>query len=172
MILSSQVVQVPTGDLKPHPKNPRKGNVGVIAESIRANGFYGAVVAQKSTGHILAGNHRWRAAQEAGMPDVPVLWVDVDDERALRILLADNRTSDVATNDPAVLAELLAGLPDLTGTGYQPSDMSALLGQAVPQFEPVGADEQPRLDQRAAQGPCPGCGLEWRVGPGGVVEPL
>jgi ParB-like chromosome segregation protein Spo0J len=172
MILSNQVVQVPTGDLKPHPKNPRRGNVEVIAESIRQNGFYGAVVAQRSTGHIVAGNHRWRAAQEAGMPEVPVLWVDVDDERALRILLADNRTSDVASNDSAVLAELLAGLPDLAGTGYTAEDMTSLLAQDVPNFDPVEAAEQPRLDQRAAQGPCPGCGLEWRVGPGGVVEPL
>jgi DNA modification methylase len=146
MILSSQVVQVPTGDLKPHPKNPRKGNVGVIADSIRANGFYGAVVAQKSTGHILAGNHRWRAAQEAGMPDVPVLWVDVDDERALRILLADNRTSDVATNDPAVLAELLAGLPDLTGTGYQPDDLKSLLDGISPP-EPMQDEVPPVPDQ-------------------------
>ena len=163
VILNSQIVQVPVGELKPHPRNPRKGNVSLIADSIRANGFYGAVVAQQSTGYILAGNHRWRAAAEAGMPDVPVLWVDVDDERALRILLADNRTSDVASNDPTVLTELLKALPDLTGTGYQPDDLKALLAD-VTMPDPV-QDELPPVPVE----PVTVLGDLWQVGPHRII---
>ena len=44
--------------LRPHPRNPRRGDVDAIEESIAENGFYGCVVAQRSTGYILAGNHR------------------------------------------------------------------------------------------------------------------
>jgi ParB-like chromosome segregation protein Spo0J len=123
--------EVSLGALKSHPKNPRQGDVGAIYESIDANGFYGAVVAQKSTGHILAGNHRWMAAKEAGMVTVPVIWVDVDDDRALRILLADNKTNDDASYDESALAAILADLAntsDLLGTGYDGDDLDELIG--------------------------------------------
>ena len=43
---------VATGDLSCHPDNPRRGNVDEIRSSIRINGFYGALVVQRSTGHI------------------------------------------------------------------------------------------------------------------------
>src|ERR1035438_4270482 len=109
---------VPLDQLRPHPKNPRKGNVPLIAESIMANGFYGAVIAQRSTGHIIAGEHRWRAARQKKLAAVPVFWLDVDDDRALRILLADNRTNDIAGYDEEILAELLKGMDDLSGTGW------------------------------------------------------
>lgn len=109
-------------DLTPHPDNPRKGDVAAIGGSVEDNGFYGALVAQKSTGHILAGNHRWQAAKDAGLDVLPVIWVDVDDDRAKRILLADNRTNDLATYDESGLLELLEGLaltPDeLAGTAF------------------------------------------------------
>jgi hypothetical protein len=122
---------VSLGDLRPHPRNPRHGSVEAIRQSIGHNGFYGAVVAQKSTGYILAGNHRWMAARESGMAEVPVIWVDVDDERALKILLADNRTNDLATYDESQLADILAGLAntsDLLGTGYDGDDLDELIG--------------------------------------------
>lgn len=104
--------------LKEHPRNPRRGNVEAIEESVEANGWYGAVVAQKSTGYILAGNHRYRVAVAKGAKEVPVIWHDVDDETALRILLADNRTADLGTYDEETLTELLEGLETLEGTGY------------------------------------------------------
>lgn len=119
---------VPVGKLKQHPKNPNKGNVGVIAESIEQNGFYGACVAQKSTGRILAGNHRWAGAKQAGAKTVPVIWLDVDDETALRIMLVDNRSSDLSTTDAELLADVLKSLPGVAGTGYSQDDYDALMG--------------------------------------------
>ena len=64
------------------------------------------------------------------MTEVPVYWVDVDDATARRILLADNRTNDLATYDDAVLAELLTALAeddDLLGSGYDGDDLDDLL---------------------------------------------
>ena len=104
--------------LKEHPRNPRRGNVEAIEESVENNGWYGAIVAQKSTGYILAGNHRYRVAVAKGAKEVPVIWHDVDDETAVRILLADNRTADLGTYDEQTLGELLEGLETLDGTGY------------------------------------------------------
>lgn len=117
-------------ELTPHPSNPRQGDVGAIVQSIEANGWVGSLVAQCSTGYVLAGNHRLQAAGHLGFDKVPVHWVDVDDETALRILLADNRTADLATYDEQALAQLLAELAtdsDLEGTGYDGDDLDNLL---------------------------------------------
>jgi hypothetical protein len=126
-VLNTKVVDVPIDTVSPHPDNPRVGNVDAIADSILTNGFYGALIVQKSTNHIIAGNHRWKAAVQLGMKTVPSIMVDVDDEAAVRILLADNRTSDLGTYDDSALATLLSSLPTLDGTGYTPDDLSALL---------------------------------------------
>lgn len=131
-IVNESIELVAVERLEPHPRNPRKGNLEVVRESIRTNGFFGAVVAQKSTGYILAGNHRWQAARDNGMPEVPVCWVDCDEAQAARILLADNRTSDLATYDDGLLVEMLQQLMQedqgLLGTGYTAEDLADLLG--------------------------------------------
>jgi ParB-like chromosome segregation protein Spo0J len=140
---------VPLATLKPHPRNPRQGDVGAIVESIQANQFYGALVVQRSTRHILAGNHRLIAAKQAGMTELPVLWVDCDDDRALRILLADNRTNDLADYNPdalAVLLKELAETPDaLTGTGYDGDALDELLADLAPPASDV--DAEPQIDK-------------------------
>jgi hypothetical protein len=130
-IINEKTELVSVDKLKPHPKNPRQGDVGAIHVSIEANGFYGSVIAQKSTGHILAGNHRFLAAKHANAEKVPVTWVDVSDEEAVRILLADNRTNDLATYNEDALAELLEGLMrdtgSIEGSGYDGNDLDELL---------------------------------------------
>jgi len=104
--------------LREHPQNPRRGDVEAIDESIRVSGWYGAIVAQRSTGYILAGNHRFRAAVARGATEIPVIWRDVGDEAAVRILLADNKTADLGGYDEETLTALLDGLETLEGTGY------------------------------------------------------
>lgn len=131
-ILNQEVKNVSVDDLTSHPKNPRRGNVESIKESIEFNGFYGVVIAQKSTGHILAGNHRWKAAKESGADEIPVIWLDVDDDHALRILLADNKTNDLAEYDEGLLNELLSDLAEnssLEGTGFTNDDLGDLLDE-------------------------------------------
>lgn len=124
--------QAPVAELTPHPENPRQGDVGAIHTSIEANGFYGAIIVQKSTGRVLAGNHRLQAAVAAGASKVPIIEVDVDDDTALKILLADNRTNDLASYDNQILTDLLTGIAQqnpqaLLGTGYDGDDLDDLL---------------------------------------------
>lgn len=125
------VKQVAIGDLKHHPRNPNEGDVGAVHGSIEANGFYGALIVQESTGYVLAGNHRLEAARQAGLKKLPVIYVDVDDERAERILLADNRTAALASQDKALLADVLRELAEtpagLDGTGYDGDDLDAII---------------------------------------------
>lgn len=117
---------VAVSDLNMYDRNPRRGKVDAIRESLSTNGQYRPVVANKPTGQVLAGNHTLQAAQELGWTHIATTWVDVDEETAARIVLVDNRSNDIATYDDAVLAELLASLDSLEGTGYAPDDLSDL----------------------------------------------
>ena len=161
-IINEEYEQVDVRRLKTHSRNARQGDIGSIHESITENGFYGACVVQKSTSTVLVGNHRLMAAKQAGLDTVPVIWVDVDDDEALRILLADNRTNDVASYDDNKLAELLADLAGtergLAGTGFSPESLDDIIQSlAGPVFEPASIDEQGRLDEKAKV-ECPECG--------------
>jgi site-specific DNA-methyltransferase (adenine-specific) len=118
--------------------NVRQGDIGAIVESLKVHGQYRPIVVQRSTGHILAGNHTWKAARTVGLKTLDVTYVDVDDDEALRILLIDNRTNDLATYDDPALVELLKQLSEtergLTGTGFDGDDLDELL--ATLDFQP------------------------------------
>lgn len=122
---------VPVDQLSEHPDNPRVGDVRALGASMGSLGFYGAVIAQKGTGAILAGNHRYRVARKRGRKTLPVLWLDVDDDRARRILLADNRVGDLAEYNDGELERLLQELVEtdlgLEGTGWTEEDLAELL---------------------------------------------
>ena len=105
------IESVPVGVLRPHPRNPRRGDIRLIAGSLSRNGQYRPILVQRATNVILAGYHTWQAAQLLGWTHIAVLPVDVPDDEALRLLLMDNRSSDVADYD----AELLAELHELIG---------------------------------------------------------
>ncbi|MBK3624790.1 ParB N-terminal domain-containing protein [Streptomyces sp. MBT49] len=123
---------VPIGNLTAYHRNPRTGNLDSIKESLTVNGQYRALVVNRGnlTGRpneILAGNHTWAAASELGWDEIAVTYVDVDDDAAARIVIVDNRTSDLAGYDEALLADILAELPDLEGTGYDQDALDSLL---------------------------------------------
>lgn len=129
--------------LAEHPDNPNRGDDEAVGELIDANGFYGAIVVQRSSRLIIAGNTRYRAAVAAGAHTMPVLLIDVDDEEAQRIMLGDNAARDKADYDDTVLASLLEQLAasdrGLAGTGYQPEDLSDLLNMlATPSLDELG----------------------------------
>lgn len=117
--------------LIPHPDNVRQGDVGAIVESLKVHGQYRPIVVQKSTQHILSGNHTWKAAKALGWDTIEVVEIDVDDAQAKRILLVDNRATDLATYDDRALANLLKQLAEtegsLEGTGFDGDDLDDLL---------------------------------------------
>jgi DNA modification methylase len=156
--------QVPADSLVPYPGNPRRGDVNVIRESLRTLGQYKPLVVQRSTRHVLAGNHTLQALIAEGRSSVSVVFVDADDESAARIVAVDNRSSDAATFDNAELVALLQSLPDLTATGYASADLDALLASLVPpeKFPVVSdPDEAPPLPVE----PVSKVGDVWLLGP-------
>lgn len=154
-ILNQSYEMVPTGALREHPENANRGDVDVIAESIEENGFFGAIVAQRSSGHILVGNHRFRQLVAAGHADVPTIFVDVDDERARRIMLVDNASARKGYFDDRALLALLDNLARgsedfdgaLVGTGYNGEDYMALIERvnASPVIPTPSEQSEPEL---------------------------
>jgi len=127
---ATKVVAVKT--ISEHPRNPNRNELSRIVESIEEDGFYGTILVQKSTGYILAGNHRYRAATAAGLDRVPVTFVDVDDETALRILVKDNRLAEFGTRDEKTLTELLGELAEgsgFAGTGFTQEDFDEMVAE-------------------------------------------
>lgn len=125
--LVSAVAEVPVSELVPHPANPRRGSVDLIKQSLKANGQYKPLVVQRGTNHVLAGNHTLAAAEGLEWETISVVYVDVDDEQALKILLADNRTSDKSRYDDSALLEALEALNgDFAGTGWTIDDQEDL----------------------------------------------
>ena len=131
--------------LKHHPKNPRRGNVEAIRESIRAHGVIRPIVVSRATRHVLAGNHTLKAARAESLDALPVVWLDgLTPEQEVKILLADNRTADLGTYDDAVLSDLLQSLADagdLLGTGYDAGALDALLASLASPQEPQPQEE-------------------------------
>lgn len=107
-VLTQSIVIVPIDDIEEHPQNPNRNELHPIVDSIEKVGFYGAITVQKSTGYIIAGNHRYRAAIASGMEEVPVNYLDVDDTEAIRIMLNDNRTAEFSEQDADQVDELMS----------------------------------------------------------------
>lgn len=148
-----EAASVSVDTLNPYEGNPRKSNIELLKESLLAHGQYKPIVAQRNTNVILAGNHIWRAVKELGWPNIDVVFVDVDDERAKKIVLADNRISELGSYDEELLLELLQSV-DLAGTGYTTLDIDDLLAFIEEQPKPnnvptrVESEENNRYAER------------------------
>src|SRR5215210_146878 len=123
---------VPVDSLRAHPRNPRRGDLEAVKESLRHHGQYRPIVVNRPTGEVLAGNHVLRAAEELGLDDIAATFVDLSEKDALRVVLVDNRTSDLAGYDDELLAELLQGLDGLEGTGFDTEALDELLDEVAP----------------------------------------
>ncbi len=86
----------PIEEIRPNKDQPRKTFVNEkleeLAASIREKGIIQPLVVLRREGHyeIIAGERRWRAAQKAGLREVPVVIQDVSDETALEMALIEN----------------------------------------------------------------------------------
>lgn len=162
VVLAQRYALVGLDTITPHPDNPNEGDVGAIADSIEAIGFYGAVVVQESTGRILIGEHRWAAARTAGLAELPAVVVDCDDDTARAIMVGDNEYARLAQWNVerlvAVLEAQRASPLGLAATGFNEARFAELVEQMHP--APPGAfpgyDDDLPTSYR-----CPSCGYEW-----------
>lgn len=89
-------------EIRPYDKNPRiipQAAVDAVARSIQAFGFRQPIVVD-GQGVILAGHTRYKAAQQLGLTEVPVVWqTDIDEIRAKGYRIADNKTAEISAWD-------------------------------------------------------------------------
>lgn len=148
-----QTRRLPLNDLNTHHNNPRRGNIPAIAESLRVHGQFRPLVVNAGThtgrpNEVLAGNHTLLAAfdlegTDHAFTELDCYVIDVDEDEATRIVLADNRTSDLGSYDDEVLAELLDSLDDdLSGTGYDDDDLADLMAE-LEEHEELAAPATP-----------------------------
>ena len=121
-----QVATVPINSLEGYPTNPRRGDIDAIAQSLKAHGQYRPIVVQHGTNYILAGNHTYKAAKKLGWKKIKITYIEVDEQTARKIVLADNRLTDLAGYNEPLLKSLLQALPELEGTGFTQSEVDTL----------------------------------------------
>ena len=91
--------RVPVEHVKPNPRNPRRtfteAELTELTDSIRERGIIQPIVVRPEKGapdryEIIAGERRWRAAQRAGLHDVPVVVIEATDRESLEFAIVEN----------------------------------------------------------------------------------
>jgi ParB family chromosome partitioning protein len=92
-----ELAHLPVETIHANPRQPRKRfdheSTSALADSIRSQGLVQPVVVrprQAGGFELIAGERRWRAAQEAGIPTVPALVREADDRETLLLGLVEN----------------------------------------------------------------------------------
>ncbi|TDH37807.1 ParB/RepB/Spo0J family partition protein [Pseudohoeflea suaedae] len=124
---------VPIEHVSRNPNNPRrsfdKSELEELASSIRKHGIVQPVVVRTMAAdhfEIIAGERRWRAAQLAGLVEIPVLVRDVDDRTALEIAIVENvQRSDLNPLDEALGYEQL-----IAQYSYTQNDLGEVIGKS------------------------------------------
>ena len=148
-------------------RNPRvcEEAVPFVVESIKRFGFNVPIVVDMKN-VIIAGHTRYRAARQLGMKTIPVLQVDLSEDRAKQFRIADNKTSELAKWDDATLKEELEKITELDEVRqlFGGPNWDAILNMsALPQYGHDGS-----LNEYATNGEvqdqfevsCPHCGKE------------
>jgi len=127
--------RVPVEFLRPNPRNPRKdfpeSKLDELAVSIRERGIIQPIVVRPmphlpDAYEIIAGERRWRAAQRAGLHDVPIVVVEVDDRTSLEFAIVENvQRSDLNPIEEAAGYDRL-----IKEFGYGPGDLAQMLGRS------------------------------------------
>jgi len=91
--------KIPIEFLRPNPRNPRRNfgeeSLDELAASIKEKGIIQPLLARPVPGapdayEIIAGERRWRAAQHAGLHEVPIVSINADDRQALELAIIEN----------------------------------------------------------------------------------
>ncbi len=125
--------RIPIEFITRNPRNPRRhfeeGDLRDLAASVRQHGIVQPVVVRTIGAQryeIIAGERRWRAAQLAGLADVPALIRDVDDRTALEIAIVENvQRADLNPLEEANGYELL-----IAEHGYTQNDLGDIIGKS------------------------------------------
>lgn len=136
----------PVMNLTELPGNPRRGDIDAIARSLRVFGQRKPVTARVTghdeegnpTGYVTAGNHTLQGARDKlEWTHIAVVWIEEDETTANAWALADNRLSEIGSNDADELATMLARIAEedddlFAATAYTDDDLAKMLDTNLP----------------------------------------
>ncbi len=125
---------VAVADLSPNPHNPRRSfdeaELEELARSISERGVLQPIVARPAGEpgryEIVAGERRWRAAQKAGVHEIPVVVRDLSESEALEVALIEN----IQRSDLNALEEALGYSQLMEQFGYTQQQLADTLGKS------------------------------------------
>ena len=127
--------RLPTSSLRPNARNPRREfpntELDELAASLRERGIIQPIVVRAVRGvadgyEIVAGERRWRAAQRAGLHEVPVVVIEATDAEALQLAIIENvQRADL---NPLEEAEGYRALMDEFGNSQE--DIARIVGKS------------------------------------------
>ncbi len=127
--------RIPIEFLRPNPRNPRRDFVEVeledLTRSVKEKGIMQPILVRSVDGaddsfEIIAGERRWRAAQGAGLHEVPVLIHDVSDKEALELAIIEN----VQRSDLNALEEALGYDQLIQEFDYTQAELAEVIGKS------------------------------------------
>lgn len=141
-----KIINTPINQIRPYANNPRKNEraVETVTRSLEQYGWQQPIVVDKE-GVIIVGHTRYRAAQQLGLAEVPVLVAsDLTPDQARAYRLMDNRSNENARwDDGKLMEELQAMLADINiqqasdQTGFTESELNALFRDETEKIEAV-----------------------------------
>ena len=108
---STGVKVIPVERIEPNPQNPRlafnETTLEELAASIREHGVLQPILVRplgENQFQLIAGERRWRASKIAGLPAIPALVEDIDDDTAMEISIIENlQREDISPLDEAAM---------------------------------------------------------------------
>lgn len=127
-----EIKTVKLSTLRPHPKNPRthpESAITKLVKSVQEFGWTNPILVSKD-GYILAGHARLKAAEKAGLKEVPVIYLPLAGDKAIAYMIADNKLQDETDWDyhdlKDLLQELDTGAFDIELTGFDMEEIEEL----------------------------------------------
>ena len=131
----SELAHLPVETIHANPRQPRKHfdheSTSALADSIRSQGLVQPVVVRPRPAggfELIAGERRWRAAREAGVPTVPALVREADDRDSLLLGLVEN----VAREELSAVEEARAYALLMDEFGLSLGELGERVGKAKP----------------------------------------
>jgi ParB family transcriptional regulator, chromosome partitioning protein len=127
--------RAPIENLRPNPRNPRRSftdsELDELSVSIRERGIIQPIVVRALQGdnfEIIAGERRWRAAQRAGLHDVPIAVVEANDAQSLEFAIIEN----VQRTDLNPIEEASGYLALMDDFNRTQEDVAQIVGKSRP----------------------------------------
>ena len=129
--------RVPIEFVRPNPRNPRRtfsdAELAELAASISERGVIQPILVRAVSGasgqfEIIAGERRWRAAQRAGLHDVPIVVVEASDRESLELAIIEN----VQRTDLNPLEEAMGYAALMNEFSYSQDDVAKIVGKSRP----------------------------------------